>query len=434
MKTGCISLLLFVALAPLATAEVESEPPSPGEMWALIQRQQEAIAALQTQLTETRRSLQETKSNLSADFTRTETRVQQNRQQVEDTQSRLEATADMVDASLQSAPLSAGHSVGGYGEVHYNNLDRDEIDLHRFVLFAGHQFSNNLQFFSELEVEHDIAGDGKVGEVEVEQAYLQWQFTPASSLNMGVLLVPVGLLNETHEPDTFFGVERNPVEKNIIPATWWEAGAMLSGEIAPGWNYDLAILSGLNLDTDNGSASKRSSIRSARQKVGKADAEDLSYTGRIRYSGLAGVQFGLTLHYQQDMTQNDADGTGVGAIDGFLLETDLSYQRGPVSLKALYARWDLDDQINTLDLGSDRQVGWYIEPAYRFAGNLGLFGRYSYFDTSAGRGADSAKRQFDVGINYWLHPRFVIKLDLQRQDYDSGSEQDGFNLGIGYSF
>jgi hypothetical protein len=324
---------------------------------------------------------------------------------------------------------------GGYGEVHYNNLDEgNEVDIHRFVLFASHDFSDNLRFFSELEVEHDIAGEGKVGEVEVEQAFLEWQFTPGHNLDMGVLLVPMGLLNETHEPETFFGVERNPVEKNIIPATWWEAGVMLSGEVAPGWSYDLAVLSGLNLDTDNSSASKRSSIRSARQKAGKADAQDLSYTGRIRYSGTAGLQFGLALHYQQDMTQSDADGTGIGSIDGFLVETDVSFRKGPLGLKALYARWDLDDEINTLNPGSEQQYGWYIEPAYHFNEKFGMFGRYSHYDTNADGGADSEMRQVDIGINYWLHPRFVIKADLQRQDNDSGSEQDGFNLGIGYSF
>ena len=33
-----------------------------------------------------------------------------------------------------------------------------------------------MRFFSELEVEHSIAGEGKVGEVELEQAYIEWDF------------------------------------------------------------------------------------------------------------------------------------------------------------------------------------------------------------------------------------------------------------------
>ena len=119
--------------------------------------------------------------------------------------------------------------------MHYNNLsnqydgvdakdDKDELDLHRFVLFFGHQFTNDVRFFSELEVEHNVAGEGKNGEVEIEQAYIEWDYTDNHALKSGVFLVPVGILNETHEPDTFYGVERNAVEKDIIPSTWWEGG------------------------------------------------------------------------------------------------------------------------------------------------------------------------------------------------------------------
>jgi len=433
LKKTPIALLLSLLTSPVTLAAV----PSADEMWDMIQRQQEAITTLQTQLAETRKSLQETKSELTVaglKITQTDNRVDENRLQVVETRSHLEATADRVDTTMQTALQSSNRS-GGYGEVHYNNLDdNNEIDNHRFVLFTSHEFTDNLRFFSEFEVEHAIAGEGKVGEVEIEQAFIQWQYSPNSSLNMGVLLMPVGLLNETHEPDTFFGVERNPVEKNIIPATWWEAGVLLSGEIAPGWNYDLAVLSGLNLDTDNNSASKRSSIRSARQKTGKADADGFSYTGRIRYSGTAGLQFGATLQYQSDMTQNDADGIGIGSIDGFLFETDVSFQKGPLGIKALYARWELDREIKKLNPGSDQQYGWYIEPSYRVNENLGLFGRYSQYDTTAGGRTNSSNQQVNVGINYWLHPRLVVKADLQHQNNDAGGEQDGFNLGIGYSF
>ena len=63
------------------------------------------------------------------------------------TESRLETTADALDSSEQQRPSST--TIGGYGEVHYNNISNDktgttnkEIDFHRFVLFFGHEFSN----------------------------------------------------------------------------------------------------------------------------------------------------------------------------------------------------------------------------------------------------------------------------------------------------
>ncbi len=74
-----------------------------------------------------------------------------------------------------SASSAGNTQIGGYGEMHYNNLDsKKEIDFHRFVLFFGHQFSNKFRMFSELELEHAIGGEGKVGEIELEQAYIEY--------------------------------------------------------------------------------------------------------------------------------------------------------------------------------------------------------------------------------------------------------------------
>ena len=68
-------------------------------------------------------------------------------------------------------------TVGGYGELHYNEPDgsvRGQIDFSRFVLLFGHSFSEKLAFHSELELEHTKleAGREKGGEVALEQAFL----------------------------------------------------------------------------------------------------------------------------------------------------------------------------------------------------------------------------------------------------------------------
>ena len=102
-------------------------------------------------------------------------------------------------------------------------------------------------FFSELEIEHGVAGESQVGEVEVEQAFVEFDLNDRHTARAGVALLPVGIINETHEPTTFYGVERNPVENNIIPATWWAGGVGLSGEIAPGWGYDVVLHEGLRV-------------------------------------------------------------------------------------------------------------------------------------------------------------------------------------------
>lgn len=331
---------------------------------------------------------------------------------------KLEATAAAVD---EAKPTASRTHISGYGEMHYNNLDsKNEIDFHRFVLFFGHQFSDKIRFFSELELEHSLASKSAVGEVELEQAYIDLQLAPNHNLRTGLFLVPVGILNETHEPTTFYGVERNNVEKDIIPTTWWEGGAALNGKFGPGLSYDVAVHSGLGTTT-----AAPYDLRKGRQKVSEAKANDLAYTTRLRWTGLPGVELAATLQRQDDITQ----GANVAATLG---EVHAVIKRGPVGMRALYAQWNLD---NTAPKGPDKQLGWYVEPSYRVTENFGAFVRYSLWDKKAGDSDKSEMRQTDVGVNYWAHPNVVYKADIQHKyDQSKGSSDDGFNLGVGYHF
>ena len=344
------------------------------------------------------------------------------RQRVDALEAQLEATASAIENGMGTAGAS-DTTLGGYGELHYNQLDSgNELDFHRFVLFFGHRYSDRIRLHMELELEHALAGDGAPGEVELEQAAVEFDLTDRHTLTGGLFLLPVGILNETHEPPTFYGVERNPVEKNIIPTTWWEGGAMLSGEILPGWRYDLAVTSGLNVQTDG---DKAYLIRNGRQKVAEASAEELAYTAGLSWTGLPGVTVGVAYQHQSDVTQS-AEGVGAN-----LLATHAIVQRGPVGLRALYASWDLDGDAPKA-VGRDEQTGWYIEPSFRITPKFGVFARYNEWDNEAGNDADTKIEQTDVGVNFWPHPDVVIKADYQ--DQEGAKDDDGFNLAIGYQF
>jgi hypothetical protein len=318
--------------------------------------------------------------------------------------------------------------IGAYGELHYNNLDsKDEIDLHRFVLFFGHRFSERVSFFSELEVEHAQAGEGKNGgEVALEQAYLNFDLNDRHALKAGVILVPVGILNEVHEPPTFYGVERNPVETNIIPTTWREAGVGLSGSLGAGLRYDLLLSSGLKVATTGSGAY---SIRGGRQSGRLADASDGALTARLKWTGWPGVELAAAAQYQSDITQGaGAAGTSSEAL---LTEVHAVIGRGPFGLRAVYANWNLDGS-GPAALGRDRQVGYYVEPSFRLSPTLGLFARYNLWDTEAGSAADSKKKQTEAGVNYWVNENVVVKFDVMDQ---SGAANDkGFNVGVGFMF
>jgi hypothetical protein len=409
---------LAVALIALASTGFAAEPTTE-EMLDLIRAQQQQIEQLQLQLDATRESLQ----TLSA-------QVEQTAMATEEANEKAEILADSMDSL--SAPAVSATSLGGYGELHVNLLedqnsggDSNVIDFHRFVLFYAHDFNDRLRFNSELELEHSLAGDGAPGEVELEQAYVEYDYAANHSFKAGLFLMPVGILNETHEPPTFYGVERNPVEKNIIPTTWWEGGLSFDGRIADAFRYDFALSSGLYTTLEDGYA-----IRAGRQKVAKSRFDSQAYTGRLRWLGIPGLELSASLQYQDDITQ-DTDPLAGSAM---LFSGHMAWQYQGFGLRALYANWSLDGP-GPAAIGADRQEGWYIEPSWRFNDQWGIFARYNDWDNMAGSAADTGYTQWDVGINYWLHPNVVFKFDYQDQDAPDGKKElDGWNLGVGYQF
>jgi hypothetical protein len=349
-------------------------------------------------------------------------------ERLDETEMRLEATATQVESTSNSSSLFADTSIGGYGELHYNNIQNDqdgsrkrEIDFHRFVLFIGHEFNEKIRFFSEFELEHSIAGEGQDGEIELEQAYIEYDYSDTITTKAGLFLVPVGIINETHEPPAFYGVERNAVEKNIIPATWWEAGAAVNYKAAPGLAFDAALTSGLNVSEDY-------KIRSGRQKVSKANADSLAYTARVKYTAVPGLELAATIQYQEDLTQGSV---GVDKADATLIQAHAIYNIEDFSIRALYATWDIDGQ-EAQDLGRDEQTGWYVEPSYKINSEIGAFVRFEEYDNNAGDSADTEETIATVGVNYYLHEDVVLKADFQ--NYGGKSDKKGFNLGVGYQF
>lgn len=350
-----------------------------------------------------------------------------------------EAAAEAVESPLLESLQNI--SIGGYGEVHYNNLeadddtrDLDEFDIHRFVLFFGYQFTDKLRFYSEFEIEHggvESDGDPLGGEVEIEQAYIEYDFAENTSVLGGVFLLPIGILNETHEPDTFYGVERNNVENVITPATWWAVGSKVTHRFDSGFKLEAAIHSGLEIPPSGGSASR---VRSGRQKASNADGSHVAYTGAATYTGIQGLEVGLAIQHQDDASQTGGDGLDDGLLWAGHIAYDGHIGNLGAGLRAYYAEWDFDgDAVEAA--GDDEQKGWYIEPSIKPIENLGFFFRYE--DVKGAREYDEFD-QWSVGVNYWLHENVVLKADYQDRTHDEDAEEDrdfhGYNLGLGWSF
>jgi len=433
---GCIFLSSMVALPASA------EAPSSEEMWRMIQEQQKLIEELKARLEET------------------DGKVEVARKEADEVKQEVEAATEAMavaqETRSQGASWADKTSIGGYGELHYNNLndqnendgtgadDVDRVDFHRFVIYLAHEFNDDIRFFSELEVEHALAGDGKPGEVELEQGWIEMDINDRHRVRAGLDILPIGLINPTHEPDTFYGVERNRIESEIIPATWWEAGISAIGEFAPGWNYDVVVHSGLDVPTTGGSAFRP---RSGRLKVAEADDTELATTARLRYTGIAGLEVGVSGQYQRDITGGD----DLFDVPATLFEGHIDYKHSSgLAIRALYARWDLDDDNLPIPgagvdaVNADNLVGWYVEPAYRFKapfnipGDIGVFARYSEWD-QRNQLATHRFEEFSrivTGFNWWPHENVVFKFDYQNEDADAPVDRvlDGVNLGVGYQF
>ena len=351
--------------------------------------------------------------------------------------------------------LAAGsNTLGGYGELNYNNYrdgdQKDQIDFRRFVLFFGHKFNDRLRFYSELEVEHALVEGGE-GAVELEQAYLDYRINDAFNLRAGNFLIPIGILNETHEPPTFFGVERNEVETRIIPSTWREAGIGAHGEIVQGLHYEAGITSSLDAgkfgEPENG-------IREMRTELREAAAHDFAFYGSLNYRGLPGLSVGASL-FTGNTGQNGASDPALKNVNGRLVLWDVhgQYRLGGLELRGLYARGSLgdSDKITAAAIarsGDSTQIapktfwGYYGEAGYHFRLDdemeLAPFARYERYNTQAsvasGLSADpkNNERVTTFGVNFKLHPQVVFKADYQ--DFKEDSKKDRFSLGVGYMF
>ena len=345
-------------------------------------------------------------------------------------------------------------SVYGYGEFNYNRFrDADRTsraDLRRFVFGFGHRFNDQLTFNSEVEIEHGVVSAGDRGEAEIEQAFLNYKFNDALNVKGGLFLIPLGILNETHEPPTYYGVERNEVETRIIPTTWRELGFGVHGLLGQGFKYDVGVTTGFNsgkLDDAN------TGIRSGHQEGQLAEAKDLSVYAALNYQ-IPGLLIGGGL-FTGNTGQNGQSNPVLKGVAAKLTLWDLhaKYSVAGWDLQALYARGKLGDadKVNLVTSAAATPfaapkslMGWYGQAAYHVyrRGDLDVapFMRIERFeirqqeDPALGvfQDPNNLERVRTFGVNFKIHPQVVLKTDVQR--YSTDRTKDRFNIGLGYMF
>src|SRR5664279_1456846 len=268
--------------------------------------------------------------------------------------------------------------ISGYGSAFYQrNFDQHQstITLERAVLFVGHQFSQKISFFSELELENAKVEGGvsNNAEISMEQAFLKFNLNAHQYIIAGLFVPRIGILNENHLPINFNGVLRPVVETLIIPATWRELGVGFYGnsEKIP-LNYSVAIMNGL----EGQNFVHGSGIRGGRAEGNFASANNIDITAAVQYfwknfkfqvSGYTGGTVTLSPKGSDSLGLN----SGAFGTPLYLGEADLQYEHNAWSAKALgsYIAYPDAGKMNTVygNNTATEMYGLYAEIAYNLS-------------------------------------------------------------------
>ncbi len=344
-----------------------------------------------------------------------------------------------------------GVSIAGYGEALYRNFDSTDqsgnptdavssLDFLRAIVYYGYRFNDRFLFNSEIEVE-----DGD--EVSLEFAYIDYLANEHFNLRGGHILVPMGLLNEYHEPNVYLAARRPETETRIIPSTWHETGVGFFGT-AGKLSYRAYVINGLNA-----SGFSPEGIRGGRQGA-EAEAANFAFVGRLDVNPSPGVFFGGS-YYVGDAGQKQfqvADRTldvrtTIGEVHG-------QVQVRGFDLRGLYARAHIDDAAQLSELlgtGPNAAIaetmqGGYLQFGYNLLSQssettqLTPYYRFEKVNTQSGVPtgffADASQDNTSHTLGIELKPIYniVIKTDYQWLTNRADSGVNQFNVALGYSF
>jgi len=343
-------------------------------------------------------------------------------------------------------------TVGVYGEITYNQPEsmNGELDVQRMVLLFGYKFNDKTQFITEVEIEH-------VEEVFVEQAFVNYNVVDNISLRGGLMLVPMGIINEYHEPTTFNGVERPAVDNVIVPTTWREIGIGVTGRFPEASiGYQAYIFNGFK-STENkdgevtGFLKGSNGLRSGRQKGIQSTIDSPTFSTKIEYYGLPGLRLGLSGYYGKTQATDDVEDIEGANIGITMVGFDARYAKRRFTARGQFIYSSLRDTeaynvLTNRDLGS-ALMGYYGEIAYNLLPlnkeqRLFAFTRYENYDTHASTAGDldrnDAYNRTDIttGLSYHIAPGVVIKGDYQfrSNNAENSDVNNRLNFGIGVWF
>lgn len=258
--------------------------------------------------------------------------------------------------------------------------------------------------------------------------------------------MPVGPLNEFHEPPNYYSVDRPYVQRSILPTTWQEIGAGVAGQCDEGkLRYRAYVVAGLSASGFN----DKDGIRGGRSKGIRSKADDIAGVARLEYTPMHGLTLGASGYYGGA----DQDGANLARVTVGIAEADVHLRHGPFELTALYARTGITNADNVSAVTGktigDEQYGWYVEGAYHMGEclfgtgaekDLVVFGRRERFNTqhstAAGYSASDLNDRgvWTFGSAYFPLRKVAIKSDCEIVRDQAGNDITRVNLGIAWMF
>ncbi len=383
----------------------------------------------------------------------------------------LRRRIDILSEELEDMKMGSGGATGkkvslhGYGELHYNNTidGSTQMDNHRFVVGVHAALADWIHLNAEIDFEHAAQ------EMEFEFAFVDFLIDPKINFRAGAVLVPVGFLNEFHEPPLFWSVERPELQSKVIPTTWGAGGAGILGELMEGLKYRLYIVnsvqstkaagadcgdSALGLGGACGLFRSSDGIRKGSRQLDHAIADDFAVTGRLEYSPpIPGLQLGFSF-YTGDTTHDLISEGGRTT----LIEGDTKFRWNWFDMNATIANIFIDDAaaINTFNTANgtasgtvaDNIFGFNIQGGVHLPQLLNLntdhdlipFILYENFDTQdsvpSGFTRDPSKdtEVITAGFSYMPASNVALKLDYQSFSFANSTSKEKFNMAIAYMY
>lgn len=351
-------------------------------------------------------------------------------------------------------------TLGGYGEFSFAKYPGQDstFDARRFVVFLYSPLTDRISVATEIEWEHGgtpvkQSGVPSLGDVALEFSVLDVKLWEALTLRAGIILMPVGRLNVNHDAPSLEFTDRPLVDTYIVPSTWSEVGAGLTGRVRSGpmlFGYELYVVNGIT-----SAISDAQGLRDARGSILEDNNGDKGVTGRVsayyyqpRGRWRPTIEVGLSGYTgDYDRSRHRAN----------LLALDLFIRNSYLELAGEYVRAFIDAGFDDDYALSSRLAvptgmqGFYLElrgrlplrllwrrlgslPAWLGEASLLLALRYEEIDTDMSVINQNDRRRLSIGMNFRMSSAFVWKHELQFIVNDAqGTRREVFdNPDLGY--